>query len=62
MENAVCVVLSAVGGTEATGSEDGVDKEPAVGLGGVWGGNFVAVNELGSSLSGRAGSAHLQGG
>lgn len=55
MENAVCVVLSAVSGTEATGSEDGVDKEPAVGLGGVWGGNFVAVNELGSSLSGRAG-------
>ena len=50
-----------MGGTGATGSEDGVDKEPAVGLCRVWDGD-VAVNELGSSLSGRAGLARLQGG
>ena len=62
VENAVGVVSSGVGGTGATGSEDGVDKEPAVGLGRVWDGDVVAVNELGSSLSGRAGLARLQGG
>ena len=62
VENAVGVVSSGVGGTGATGSEDGVDKEPAVGLGRVGDGDVVAVNELGSSLSGRAGSARLQGG
>ena len=62
VENAVGVVSSGVGGTGATGSEDGDDKEPAVDFGRVWGGNVVAVNELGSSLSGRAGSARLQGG
>ena len=61
VEHTVGVVSSGVGGTGATGSEDGVDKEPAVGLGRVWDGNVVAVNELGSSLSGRAGSARLQG-
>lgn len=60
VEDAVGVVSSGVGGTGATGSEDGVDKEPAVGLSRVRDGDVV--NELGSSLSGRAGSARLQGG